>query len=106
MYTGCPVNALAYADFTLDSSNFYKSSGSVYHSPDSRLLSASPGTTDAAEDAAGGGLKRREDVAVSAPLLPALLFKNASVIPAIAKHLVSFRRNRHVHYTVVSTLKL
>jgi hypothetical protein len=38
--------------------------------------------TVAAEEVAGGGLRRREDVAISAPLLPAPLLKNASEIPA------------------------
>lgn len=55
------------------------------HSPDSRLLSASPGTTVAAVEAAGGGLRRREDDAVSAPLLPDPLFRNASEIPKTIK---------------------
>jgi hypothetical protein len=58
---------------------------SAAHSPDSRLLSASPGTTVAAVEAAGGGLRRREDVAVSALLLPAPLFRNASEIPETIK---------------------
>lgn len=44
-------------------------------------MSASHGMKVAAEEVAGGGLRRREDVAASAPLPPAPLFKNASEIP-------------------------
>jgi hypothetical protein len=38
--------------------------------------------TVVAEEVAGGGLRRREGVTVSVPLLAAPLFKNASEIPA------------------------
>jgi hypothetical protein len=63
------------------------------HSPDSRLLSASPGTTVATDEEAGGGLRRCEDAAVSAPLLPAPLFRNDSEMPAERHSLISVRRN-------------